>query len=43
MARKNPFANVMTEQTGENPVALDYTVKGASRSIMTVFRPSDAP
>ncbi|MBB4146115.1 plasmid partitioning protein RepB [Rhizobium rhizoryzae] len=37
MARKNPFANVMTEQTGENPVALDYTVKGASRSIISTI------
>ncbi len=37
MARKNPFANVMTEQTGANPVALDYTVKGASRSIISTI------
>lgn len=35
MARKNPFANLMDDKPAENPVALDYTVKGASRSIMS--------
>ncbi len=37
MARKNPFANVMTENRPENAVALDYTVKGASRSIISTI------
>lgn len=35
MARKNPFANLMDEKSPDNGVALDYTVKGASRSIMS--------
>jgi ParB family chromosome partitioning protein len=35
MARKNPFANLMDDRPTENPVALDYTVKGASRSIIS--------
>jgi ParB family chromosome partitioning protein len=35
MARKNPFANLMDEPPAENGVALDYTVKGASRSIIS--------
>ena len=33
MARKNPFANLMDEKPVDNGVALDYTIKGASRSI----------
>lgn len=37
MARKNPFANVMNESRPENAVALDYTVKGASRSIISTI------
>ncbi|SMC54559.1 plasmid partitioning protein RepB [Rhizobium sp. RU36D] len=37
MARKNPFANVMSENRPENAVALDYTVKGASRSIISTI------
>lgn len=37
MARKNPFANVMNDSQPENAVALDYTVKGASRSIMSTI------
>ena len=37
MARKNPFANVMNEPRADNPVALDYTVKGASRSIISTI------
>lgn len=37
MARKNPFANVMTEREGDYPVALDYTIKGASRSIISTI------
>jgi ParB family transcriptional regulator, chromosome partitioning protein len=37
MARKNPFANVMNDPKPENGVALDYTVKGASRSIMSTI------
>ena len=36
MARKNPFANLMDEsQPKERAVALDYTIKGASRSILS--------
>src|SRR5690242_10689411 len=35
MARKNPFANLMDEKPVDNGVALDYTVKGASRSIIS--------
>ena len=37
MARKNPFAAIMDSdgKPAESPVALDYTVKGASRSIIT--------
>jgi ParB family chromosome partitioning protein len=35
VARKNPFANLMDDKPAENAVALDYTVKGASRSIMS--------
>jgi ParB family transcriptional regulator, chromosome partitioning protein len=35
MARKNPFANLMDEKPADNGVALDYTVKGASRSIIS--------
>lgn len=36
MARKNPFMNVMSDEpvTAERP-ALDYTIKGASRSILS--------
>lgn len=37
MARKNPFANLMNEAPPENSIALDYTVKGASRSIMSTI------
>lgn len=37
MARKNPFANLMDDKPAENPVALDYTVKGASRSIISTI------
>jgi ParB family chromosome partitioning protein len=37
MARKNPFANLMDDKPTENPVALDYTVKGASRSIISTI------
>jgi ParB family chromosome partitioning protein len=35
VARKNPFANLMDEKPADNGVALDYTIKGASRSIMS--------
>ena len=37
MARKNPFAAIMDSdgKPAESPVALDYTIKGASRSIIT--------
>ena len=35
MARKNPFANLMDEKAADNGVALDYTIKGASRSIIS--------
>lgn len=37
MARKNPFANLMDDgnQRPRSPIALDYTVKGASRSIIS--------
>ncbi len=37
MARKNPFANVMNEDRPNNGVALDYAVKGASRTIMSTI------
>lgn len=37
MARKNPFANVMNESESPRAVALDYTVKGASRSIISTI------
>ncbi|MGE7371432.1 plasmid partitioning protein RepB [Neorhizobium sp. NPDC001467] len=37
MARKNPFANVMSDGPQESAVALDYTVKGASRSIISTI------
>lgn len=37
MARKNPFASVMSEPLPDNGVALDYTVKGASRSIISTI------
>jgi ParB family chromosome partitioning protein len=37
MARKNPFANVMNESRSDSTVALDYTVKGASRSIISTI------
>ncbi|MBO0144362.1 plasmid partitioning protein RepB [Agrobacterium sp. Ap1] len=37
MARKNPFANVMNEDRPDNGVALDYAVKGASRTIMSTI------
>ena len=37
MARKNPFANLMDDKPAENTVALDYTVKGASRSIISTI------
>ncbi|VVS96841.1 plasmid partitioning protein RepB [Hoeflea sp. EC-HK425] len=37
MARKNPFAGIMDKEgeKPENSVALDYTIKGASRSIIS--------
>ena len=37
MARKNPFAAIMDSdgKPAESPVALDYTIKGASRSIIS--------
>lgn len=37
MARKNPFAAIMDsdDKPAESPVALDYTIKGASRSIIS--------
>ncbi|MBL0373683.1 plasmid partitioning protein RepB [Rhizobium sp. KVB221] len=36
MARKNPFANLMDDKpANEGLVALDYTIKGASRSIIS--------
>jgi ParB family transcriptional regulator, chromosome partitioning protein len=35
VARKNPFANLMDEKPVDNGVALDYTIKGASRSIIS--------
>lgn len=35
MARKNPFANLMADKpANDGAVALDYTIKGASRSII---------
>jgi ParB family chromosome partitioning protein len=34
MARKNPFAHVMEEGQSESRPILDYTMKGASRSIL---------
>lgn len=36
MARKNPFANLMDEKAAEAPEPrLDYTIKGASKSILS--------
>jgi len=37
MARKNPFAGIMDNEgeKTESPIALDYTIKGASRSIIS--------
>ncbi len=36
MARKNPFANLMDDKPAEEGrVALDYTIKGASKSILS--------
>lgn len=36
MARKNPFANLMDDKpANDGGVALDYTIKGASRSIIS--------
>lgn len=35
MARKNPFANLMDDKPADNAVALDYAIKGASRSIIS--------
>jgi ParB family chromosome partitioning protein len=37
MARKNPFANLMSDDRPDIGVALDYTVKGASRSIISTI------
>ncbi|MGO7324198.1 plasmid partitioning protein RepB [Rhizobium ruizarguesonis] len=38
MARKNPFANVMGDDAPDNSKAvLDYTIKGASKSLMNSF------
>jgi ParB family chromosome partitioning protein len=37
VARKNPFANLMNDERPDNGVALDYTVKGASRSIISTI------
>lgn len=37
MARKNPFANVMGEAPPSINLAQDYTIKGASRSIMSTI------
>ncbi|NSZ19524.1 plasmid partitioning protein RepB [Agrobacterium vitis] len=37
MARKNPFANLMADNHPDNGMALDYTVKGASRSIISTI------
>ncbi len=37
MARKNPFANLMNDDRPDSGVAPDYTVKGASRSIITTI------
>ncbi len=34
MARKNPFANLVDEDTPSSRAVLDYTTKGASRSIL---------
>ena len=34
MARKNPFMNVMSDTAPDETVILDYTVKGASKSLM---------
>ncbi|WP_336814113.1 plasmid partitioning protein RepB [Bosea sp. MMO-172] len=34
MARKNPFANLVDKDTPSNRAVLDYTTKGASRSIL---------
>lgn len=35
MARKNPFANLMDDHEDEKRPVLDYTVKGASKSIIS--------
>lgn len=37
MARKNPFANLMDDASPKSSVSLDYTVKGASRSIISTI------
>lgn len=37
MARKNPFANLMDDNRPDNGVALDYPIKGASRSIISTI------
>lgn len=35
MARKNPFANLMDDRSDAERPALDYTIKGASKSIIS--------
>ncbi len=37
MARKNPFANLMGQPSSDNAVVHDYTVKGASRSVISTL------
>lgn len=37
MARINPSANLMDDKRSENSIALDYTVKGASLSIISTI------
>ncbi|HBF29666.1 plasmid partitioning protein RepB [Rhizobium sp.] len=37
MARKNPFANLMNETLANSPAVRDYSVSGASRSIMSTI------
>lgn len=37
MARKNPFANVMDDTAPRKEVVQDYTIKGASRSIISTI------
>jgi ParB family transcriptional regulator, chromosome partitioning protein len=37
MARKNPFANVMDDTASRKEVVQDYTIKGASRSIISTI------